>query len=146
MYIYFLFTYSGAVQADGIQSANTVGYSTQDVKAGQFYMVGVQLSDVGAANETANFNTFITTTCAPGTYGDGSEGWKASAPMIQVLQANGKFYDFYYLINDADDGNGNYTATGWVDSEGFNITGTQVPVGQAFWINSTSAGTFTFGL
>ena len=82
----------------------------------------------------------------PGTYGDGSGDWKASSPMIQVLQENGKNYSYYYLINDADDGNGNYTATGWVDSEGFNVSGTQVAVGQAFWIKSATAGTFTFGL
>ena len=127
-----------------LASANIVGYSTQDVKAGQFYMVGVQLSDVGAANETADFNTFITTTCTPGTYGDGSEGWKASAPMIQVLQANGKFYDFYYLINDADDGNGNYTATGWVDSEGFNITSDAAQnLSKGFWFKSETAGSLT---
>ena len=41
--------YGGAVQADGIQSANIVGYSSLDVKAGQFYMVAVQFSDVQAA-------------------------------------------------------------------------------------------------
>ena len=69
-----------------------------------------------------------------------------NAPMIQVLQSNGQLYDFYYYISDADDGNGNYTVTAWVDDAGNNLTGTQVGVGQAFWIKSATAGKFTFGL
>ena len=109
-------------------------------------MIGVQLVDVGSVAETADLNTFLSTTCTPGTYGDGSDGTMNNAPMIQVLQANGQAYNFYYSINDADDGNGNYIATEWVDDMGFNITGTQVPTGQAFWIKSATAGTFTFGL
>ena len=146
MYIRLGFLYSGAVQADGITSANTVGYSGATITAGQWYMVGVQFSDVGAATEVADFNSFISTTCTPGEYGDGSDGTMGNAPMIQVLQANGQNYSYYYYISDADEGKGNYTATEWVDELGFNLTGTQVPVGAAFWIKSTTAGTFTFGL
>ena len=56
----------------------------------------------------------------------------------QIICDNGKCY--------ADDGNGNYTATAWVDDAGNNLTGTQVGVGQAFWIKSATAGKFTFGL
>ena len=109
-------------------------------------MVGVQFADVGAATEVADFNSFISTTCTPGEYGDGSDLTFGNAPMIQVLKANGKNYDYFYYTSDADDGNGNYTATEWVDAEGFNLTGTQVGVGQAFWIKSATAGKFTFGL
>ena len=141
-----MFTYSGAVQADGIQSANTVGYSGTTINAGQWYMVGVQFADVGAATEVADFNSFISTTCTPGEYGDGTDFTMGNAPMIQVLQSNGQLYDFYYYISDADDGNGNYTATAWVDDAGNNLTGTQVGVGQAFWIKSATAGKFTFEL
>ena len=138
--------YGGAVQADGISSANTVGYSGTTINAGQWYMVGVQFADVGAATEVADFNSFSSTTCTPGEYGDGSDPTFGNAPMIQVLQANGQNYSYYYYISDADDGKGNYTATEWVDNGGFNLTGTQVGVGQALWIKSATAGKFTFGL
>ena len=57
-----LAAFCGAVQADGITSANTVGYSGQSVVAGQFYMVAVQFSDVGAT-DVAGFNNFFSTTC-----------------------------------------------------------------------------------
>lgn len=123
-----------------------MGYSGTTINADQWYLVGVQFADVQSALETADFNSFLSTTCTPGEYGDGSDPTYGNAPMIQVLQSNGRMYDFYYYISDADDGNGNYTATEWVDSEGFNITGTQVPVGAAFWIKSATAGTFTFEL
>lgn len=63
-------SYGGAVQADGITSANTVGYTSQEVKAGQFYMVGVQFADV-KATDTVDLNTLLSTTCAPGEIGDG---------------------------------------------------------------------------
>ena len=109
-------------------------------------MVGVQLADVNSNSETADFNTFLSTTCAPGAIGDFSDPTWGNAPMIQVLKADGKSYDFFYYISDADDGFGNYTATAWVDANGFNLTGTQVEVGAAFWIKSATAGTFTFGL
>lgn len=55
--------YGGAVQADGITSANTVGYSGATINADQWYMVGVQFADVASATEVANFNSFISTTC-----------------------------------------------------------------------------------
>ena len=138
--------HGGAVQADGISSANTVGYSGATINADQWYLVGVQFADVGSALETADFNSLLSTTCTPGEYGDGSDLTFGNAPMIQVLKPNGLTYSFYYLISDADDGNGNYTATAWVDAEGFNITGTQVGVGAAFWIKSATAGKFTFSL
>ena len=138
--------YSGAVQADGISSANTVGYSGTTINADQWYMVGVQFADVGSATEVADFNSLISTTCTPGTIGDFSDPTWNNAPMIQVLQADGLGYDFYYYIDDADDGNGNYTATAWVNAGGFNLTGAQVGVGAAFWIKSATAGKFTFEL
>ena len=143
---YLLSPYGGAVQADGITSANTVGYSGTTINADQWYLVGVQFADVSSATETADFNSLLSTTCTPGTIGDFSDPTWNNAPMIQVLQADGLGYDFYYYIDDADDGNGNYTATAWVNAGGFNLTGTQVGVGAAFWIKSATAGKFTFEL
>ena len=138
--------YGGAVQADGISSANTVGYSGTTINAGQWYMVGVQFADVGSALETADFNSFLSTTCTPGVIGDGSDPTWGNAPMIQVLDAEGTGYAYYYYVSDGDDGTMRFDLTGWVDDLGNILTGTQVPVGQAFWIKSTTAGTFTFSL
>ncbi len=139
---YLITPYGGAVQADGITSANTVGYSGATINADQWYLVGVQFADVGSALETADFNSLLSTTCTPGTIGDFSDPTWNNAPVIQVLQANGQGYDFYYYINDADDGNGNYTATAWVDQEGFNLTSAAVQaLSKGFWFKSHTSGT-----
>ena len=142
-----LAAFCGAVQADGITSANTVGYTSQEVKAGQFYMVGVQFADVSAKADVANFNNFFATTCAPGVYGDGSDGTVGNAPQIQVLNASGIGYTMYYYISDAYDADDNpVEGNCWADDRGYIVSGTQIPVGQAFWVKSESTGTFTFSL
>ena len=144
---YRLSPYGGAVQADGITSANTVGYSGQSVVAGQFYMVAVQFADVGASADVADFNNFFATTCTPGEYGDGSDFTMGNAPQIQVLNANGLTYTKYFYISDAYDSNDNpVSGNCWANQDGYIVTGTQVPVGQSFWVKSASAGTFTFSL
>ena len=140
-----LAAFCGAVQADGITSANTVGYTSQEVKAGQFYMVGVQFADV-KATDTVDLNTLLSTPCAPGEIGDNEDETWGNAPMIQVLDADGTGYAFYYYISDADDGSDTWDKTGWADDQGLLVTGTQVGVGQAFWVKSATAGAFIFGL
>ena len=115
--------------------------------AGQFYMVAVQFADLQASTDVANFNSFINTTCAPGEYGDGSDFSMGNAPQIQVLNANGLTYTMYYYISDAYDSDDQpVSGNCWADANGYVATGTQVPVGQSFWVKSASAGTFTFEL
>ena len=98
------FRHGGAVHADGIVSSSVVGYSGATINADQWYMIGVQFADVSSADETADLNTLLSTTCAPGAIGDGDDDTWDNAPMIQVLNANGKSYSYYYYISDADDG------------------------------------------
>ena len=145
MYICFLFTYSGAVQADGITSANTVGYTSQEVKAGQFYMAGVQFADVSAKADVANFNNFFATTCAPGEYGDGSDGSMGNAPQIQVLNANGLTYTKYYYISDAYDADNNpVEGNCWADDSGIIVASDDVMVlSKGFWFRAMADGTIT---
>ena len=136
-----------AASAAEVTSDNVVGYTRLNVNADQFYMAAVQFQDIDATTNVANLNNFLGTTCAPGAYGDGSDGTMANAPQIQVLNTDGLTYKKYFYINDAYDltdtpVDGNC----WADSSGYIAEGTQVPVGQAFWVKSPSAGTFTFGL
>ena len=114
-------------------------------------MVAAQFQGVAESNLKVKLSDLITTTLKPGTVGDGeSDPTYANAPAIQVLKANGTGYDYYYYVNDAGvtgDDNDPWNATGWIDGSTFLLTtGIQVPAGQAFWINSASAGKFTFGL
>ena len=137
--------YGGAVQADGITSANTVGYTSQEVKAGQFYMVGVQFADVSAKADVANFNNFFATTCAPGEYGDGSDGTVGNAPQIQVLNASGIGYKKYYYISDAYDADDNpVDGNCWADDGGYIVSADDVMVlSKGFWFKAMADGTVT---
>ena len=136
--------YGGAVQADGITSANTVGYSSQSVVAGQFYMVAVQFADVGAA-DVANFNKFFATTCTAGEYGDGSDTTMNNAPQIQVLNANGLTYTKFFYISDAYDSNDNpVSGDCWADEYGYIVTASDViALSKGFWFKAMTAGTIT---
>ena len=92
-------------------------------------------------------NSGATAGFTPGEYGDGTDTTMNNAPQIQVLNANGLTYTKYYYISDAYDSNDNpVSGNCWADGGGYIVTGTQVPVGQSFWIKSASAGTFTFSL
>ena len=137
--------HGGAVQADGITSANTVGYNTTKVKGGQFYMVGVQLADVASADETADFNTAFKTDCVPGEYGDGNDFTYGNAPMIQVLQSNGQAYDFYYYISDAYDSSDKpVVGNCWADASGYILTSdVAMQLSKGFWFKSETDGSIT---
>jgi hypothetical protein len=94
-----------------------------------------------------SLNTAETTGFTPGEYGDGSDTTMKNAPQIQVLNSNGLTYTKFYYIGDAYDSSDNpVSGNCWADDNGYIVTGAQVPVGQAFWVKSESAGTFTFGL
>ena len=94
-----------------------------------------------------DLNAPTSTGFTPGEYGIGEDTTMKGAPMIQVLQSNGIGYDFYYYISDAYDSSDNpVDGNCWADANGYITTGTQVPVGQAFWIKSATAGTFNFSL
>ena len=83
-------------------------------------MVGVQFADVGSATEVADFNSFISTTCTPGEYGDGEDTTMGNAPQIQVLNAGGLTYTMYYFISDAYDADNNPVV---IDYNGFCFCG-----------------------
>ena len=94
-----------------------------------------------------DLNAPTSTNFTPGEYGDGEDTTMGNAPQVQVLNAGGLSYTKYYYISDAYDAEDNPVAGNcWADVNGYIVTGTQVPVGQSFWVKSASAGTFTFGL
>ena len=126
-------TCSGQVSASS-DIGNTVTANQFNIVANP-YPVALDLNAPASSNFT------------PGEYGDGEDGTMGNAPQIQVLNADGLSYTKYYYISDAYDAEDNpISGNCWADGAGYIATGTQVPVGQAFWVKSASAGTFTFSL
>ena len=84
-----------------------------------------------------NPGAIVTTGLTPSTWND----METEAPCIMVY--NGVGYDFYYYISDAYDADGN-EVTAWANAGGDAVNEEIAGVGEAFWVKTTSAGSFTF--
>ena len=131
--------------AEGVESANVVGYQTFNVKAGQWYMVAAQFQGVGEATPCVKLSDLLTMSLKPGTVGDGeSDLTYKNAPAIQVLKANGTGYDYYYYVDDAGvtgDDNDPWNATGWIDGGTFLLTDAKIDLSKGFWFYPSENGT-----
>ena len=136
--------YCGAVLADGIASANVVGYTSKDVAAGKYYLIGVQFNDTASASKgSVDMNTLIklSETITPGTY----DADFAGAPELLVLNAAGTGYDKYYYISDATDDNDDPLGYDcWADGDGYELEDAdKLILGKGFWFKSATAGSIT---
>ena len=100
--------HGGAVQADGISSANTVGYRQKALS--QFQFVGSTFTGVGGT-ETMTYGDLKTNCDLTGEVGD---GWQAMADAVVELNANGSFikkvvYVPAYIANEFG------AVAGWYD-------------------------------
>ena len=82
---YDLVPHGGAVQADGISSANTVGYRSKPLNNFQF--VGSTFTGVGGS-ETMTYGDLKTNCDLTGELGT---GWQALSDAVVELNANGSF-------------------------------------------------------
>ncbi len=122
---------AGMAMATGVESANTVGYTTQAITADQWYMVGIQFKNVGSGTAAISVNDLIqlsgVTACR----------WsqrRTKAPQIQYY--NGSGYDFFYYVSDASlpppDDEEDVGEDCWADG-GFLATDAKA-LGEGFWI------------
>ena len=129
-----------------LASANIVGYSTQDVKAGQWYMVAAQFQGTSENAPKVKLADLITTNLKPGTIGMGEDVTFNNAPAIQILKADGSGYDYYYYVDDAGvtgDENDLWNATGWIDANTFLLTDVAVDLSKGFWFYPYENGAVT---
>jgi hypothetical protein len=127
---------AGLAMAEGVNSANTVGYTTANVPQDTFYMLGLQYEKVGGGAMSVQEvkGTFN------GVNYDDNGAFLQTAPKLQVWTPSG--YDLYYYLNDAWSAGDVYSA-GWSDSWGVLATGS-FPVGYGFWFKPTTAVTASF--
>ena len=132
--------------ADGVESANVVGYQTVNVKAGQWYMVAAQFQGCAETTAQVALPDLITTTCTPGASGDFSDPTWNNAPAIQILNEEGTGYKYYFYINDAGiDGSDSdpWSATGWASLDDGLLTNVKVNLAKGFWFKAMTDGTIT---
>ena len=84
----------------------------------------------------------LTTSATPGLYDDDF----ATAPQIQVLKPAGGYNKYFYISDGTDDNDDELGYNAWCDKDGYELEGTQIDAGAAFWIYAPTAGTVTFTL
>ena len=84
-----------------------------------------------------NPGAIVTTGLTPSTW----DNMVTDAPCIMVY--NGIGYDFYYYISDAYNSEGQ-EVTAWANAGGDAVNEEIAGVGEAFWVKTTAAGSFTF--
>ncbi len=125
-----------AAFGDGIESANTVGYSSTAVAANTWYMAGVQFTDT-ATGTSISLQDFVKGDFEAKVFWDDE---MPIAPQIQIYGGSG--YTPYYYFSDAADGADEVTAWANVDGDAVDVT---LNPGQALWFkNPTAACNVTF--
>ena len=137
---------AAAIAAFGIESANVVGYTSKDVTAGKYYLIGTQFDATGTTSAgLVDMNDLIklSETLAPGLYDDDF----ATAPQIQVQKPAGGYNIYYYISDGTDDEDNELGVNAWCDLDGYELSGAQIDAGAAFWVYAPAdGGTITFSL
>jgi hypothetical protein len=135
---------AAAISAFAIESANVVGYTSKDVTAGKFYLIGTQFDAAGTASAgSVDMNDLIklSDTIAAGLYDDDF----ATAPKISVLNAAGGYANYFYISDGTDDKDNELGYDCWCDKDGYELDDTaKLALGKGFWFSSPStSGTIT---
>ena len=88
---------AGLALAEGVNSANTVGYTTANVPQDTFYMLGLQYEKVGGG--AMSVQDLVKGTFKGVNYDD-NFAFLQTAPKLQVWTPSG--YVPYYYLNDKD--------------------------------------------
>ena len=125
---------AGLALADGIESANIVGYNDTSITADKWYMVAVQFKDVGDKTDVIAFDDLIEVSgIKPSLWEDEDD------QAAQIQYWNGKGYDYYYYISDAyAEGTENLLGKDCWAVDGVEAKSLKQPLGEGFWLKVPS--------
>ena len=134
--------FTAAVAAAGglmaIESANTVGYTTQSwMNKGTYYMMGMQFETTTGGSVKLGDIDFGGMT---GPFYDSNDEFLTTAPQIQLAFPNREGTTAYYFLAD---GNETYDGPGWTDQFGTAVN-PDVSAALGFWYRNTTSTTPTF--
>ena len=140
---------AGLALADGVESANTVGFTTRTAGADEFIIIGSQFEDVSSTASNAvdaSINDLVSGTYTPVAY-DRKGNFRSTAPIIKAWvydTANSAWkYTAYYYLSDAYVAADRISTLGWADGAGTYVTDT-LDNGSAVWFKSSSACSVSF--
>ncbi len=132
-----------AAFGDGIESANTVGYTSKAVEGGKYYLIGTQFDETGSESAgSIGMNDLIklSSTITAGLYDDDF----ATAPKISVLNAAGGYTPYYFISDGTDDNDDELGYDCWCDVDGYELDdASKLSLGKGFWFYSPVSGTIT---
>ena len=135
--------------AFGIESANTVGYTTKTIGAGKYMMVAVQFDTTSNTFMNADLAFKVDKAVAswvdPENDDDCIPNWFQNAPCLKIpLGTVDKGYrDLYYSSNACDVDDGYKGKEGWADEMGILVKTATIPEGQGFWLKLPASATAT---
>jgi hypothetical protein len=127
---------------EGIESANTVGYTTKDVAQDAYVLTAVQFETTDQQNK---LSTLVKTSDAGTTAWDGDDnvpGWYNNAMTLMVPKATGG-YDYYYYAADGYDEANDAEYAGWCDMYGYIQPNVTLTTGLGVWFKGTASGNET---
>ena len=137
--VMFAAAVAAAGLAFGIESANTVGYTTKTIPAGKYMMVAVQFDKVGgtALKFDEAFQLSVTGPKAWNSLEDPEciPGWYADAPCLKIPYGtvDKAYQDLYWTQNAYSNDLGDFVE-GWADTEGYLVTEATMLKGYGVWL------------
>jgi coproporphyrinogen III oxidase len=123
----------------GIESANTVGYTTKAIAQNDYALTAVQFETVDQQN---NITNLISTSDAGTTAWNGDDnvpGWYNSAMTLMVPNGEGGYSFYYYAADGWDDAN-ETEYPGWCDEYGYIQANVTLTTGLGVWFKGSASG------
>ena len=124
---------------DGIESANTVGYTTKTIPAGKYMMIAVQFNNIGGTAKTFD-QAFKLNVTGPKAWNSADDedcipGWYATAPCLKIPYgtADQAYRDLYWTQNAWNDAAEEFVE-GWADADGAYIASAEMLDGYGVWL------------
>ncbi len=118
-----------------VQSANTVGYTSQAIAADTYYLIGTQFETVGGTAATIAFDDLISMSGVSACSYDNQE---TDGAEIDILAGNG--YVPYYYISDAYDADDKAVGHDCWAKDGYECTAANAQsLGTGFWLKVPAA-------
>ena len=128
-----------AALGDGIESANTVGYTTKTIPAGKYMMIAVQFDTTAGAAMNADEAFKLDKAGKAWESADAEEcipNWFATAPHIMIPKGtvDKGYTDLYYASDASDESDGYALKPGWADRYGMLVKAPALLSGYGVWL------------
>ena len=117
--------------AFGLESANTVGYTTRTVVPGSYNMLAIQFNQVGSDSDTANVSAQITTDLPAYDFGGDYDIPDFPAIWFKTSDTAAAYNKRFYYCYDSEE---DLAAGWWLNAESAPTAADMLALGRGFWL------------